>query len=110
MIAVVTTVAGLRIANELACVQPRSVLRVSPRPKLKTTQIPTLIYAIALTVLRTLCLDVGSNRLANGISAYNSGYFRNCGVGRLISGLRSSEDRIYFQMLPNPNCESGPRI
>jgi hypothetical protein len=100
MIAVVTTAAGHRIANELACVQPRSVLRVPPRPKLKTTQIPTLIYAIALTVLRTLCLDLGWNRLANGISAYKFGLFpelRRWQINKWVAQFRRQN------LFPNAN-------
>jgi|ERR1039457_928492 hypothetical protein len=57
-------------ALQLKVVQPSSISLIPPRPKLRKTQIPKLVYAIALMVMRTACYDMRWNQLAYKISEH----------------------------------------
>jgi hypothetical protein len=57
-------------ALQLEVVQPRAISLIPPRPKLKKAQIPKLVYAIALMVMRTACYDMRWNQLAHKLSEH----------------------------------------
>ena len=55
------------LALDFEVVRPPSILSLPKRPKL---QVPKLAYAIVLMLLRTVCYDLGCNRLAERISLH----------------------------------------
>jgi len=73
MIAMVAEPADLRAVEVWPLLsgsaQPRIQL-IQSRPKLKYAHIPKLVYAIALMVLRTFCLDMRWNGFAQKISEH----------------------------------------